>query len=67
MPILTKPSYESGHPDFGTLTVVSERTPELQLPTKVTRQPPVTPGSRDIPKPTPIEGSAFTQDGRMTQ
>ncbi len=42
MPILTKPSYESGHPDFGILTVVSERTPELQLPAKVTRQPPVT-------------------------
>ena len=42
MRILTKPYQDSGHPHFGNLTVVSERTPEPRLPAKVTRQPPVT-------------------------
>ena len=42
MRILTKPYQDSGHPHFGNLTVVSERTPEPWLPAKVTRQPPVT-------------------------
>ena len=41
MRILTKPYQDSGHPHFGNLTVVSERS-EFRLPAKVTRRPPVT-------------------------